>query len=808
MAMTTNNALQLTPKTVSAEPKSEPRSEENHWTRLNYGVVATKTGTVCLVEDYAIHTVRIQLPALVELDISVQNETTPCDAICMRLRQVVAGTKNLISTMQSSVTEMTERIFGLLPDISETPLKRKRQPRALFSFVGSISNFLFGTLTEESIEEMKKTIADVQLIAQTSLDDVTKMRSATQQFSQITSQRLNGMHAILNEQQKSVTEVTKEIRQVSQTQWMWISALTLALDELTRFIQIHDAIFELEAGVQALMYGHLTPALIGVRELNVILTNVSRVVEARGMKLCAITAKDVYEAKTYAYARHENSLYIKLLIPYTRFPPLSVYRTAVLSLPVTGQQKLVTQLQNFPRWILRDAKDTFLAHLIEPVNSPVVELSNVILHYRTNNSCVTAIVKDDANLIKQNCEFSTRKASIEPTYLKLNRSTYVLHNLTNPKISCKMGENKPISTQNCLPCKVSLACNCQINSAEVRLISPIDCSKSVETTSTVHASYNAAILQHFYELANETLRGDHLVAPKKLRTIQPLHLSFFAENISNLLAADDTLSYSLSKVSQSFINSSSIVHSSTEGILFQYMHQLTKEETAFPNFRKIETWLILSPLPVLIFLSVAIIVLHRRIQILHAVIAASALMQRTHAIELRTFAPAPITSTTQSPIVLWLQQIRQHDVILITLMTCIIVILMALIWAVRKSLKRESWLYLDISSANRVIQLKFFQLPDSTRCFEINLPKTGTQLIFKSYFFFGIIAFTTPAWSITHSLTKIQFKLPRILWVPPWKIAVIQKIFHENEFKAVPLVVHSHEYSFVREAANLALIEE
>jgi hypothetical protein len=72
---------------------------------------------------------------------------------------------------------------------------------------------------------------------------------------------------------------------------------------------------------------------------------------------------------------------------------------------------------------------------------------------------------------------------------------------------------------------------------------------------------------------------------------------------------------------------------------------------------------------------------------------------------------------------------------------------------------------------------------------------------------FGIIVFTTPAWRITHSLTKAQIELPRILWVPPWKIAATQKIFHENEYKAVPLVVHSHEYSFVRNATNLAVVE-
>jgi hypothetical protein len=77
MAIATNNALQLTPKSVSAEP----RSEVEHWTRLNYGVVATKARTVSLVEDYAVHTIRIQLPVPVELNMTLENETAPCDAI-------------------------------------------------------------------------------------------------------------------------------------------------------------------------------------------------------------------------------------------------------------------------------------------------------------------------------------------------------------------------------------------------------------------------------------------------------------------------------------------------------------------------------------------------------------------------------------------------------------------------------------------------------------------------------------------------------------------------------------------------------
>jgi hypothetical protein len=133
MAISTNYGMKQAANPGSAEPELE------HWTRLNYGVVATKVRTVCLVEDYVTHTVRIQLPTPVELNITVENTTTPCDAVCMRLRQIAEVTQNLVSTMQLSITEMTQRIYSLLPDISETPLQRKRQPRALFSFVGKIS---------------------------------------------------------------------------------------------------------------------------------------------------------------------------------------------------------------------------------------------------------------------------------------------------------------------------------------------------------------------------------------------------------------------------------------------------------------------------------------------------------------------------------------------------------------------------------------------------------------------------------------------------------------------------------------------
>jgi hypothetical protein len=71
MAISTNYGMKQTANPVSAEPKPERQLELEHWTRLNYGVIATKVRTVCLVEDYVTHTVRIQLPTPVELNITL-----------------------------------------------------------------------------------------------------------------------------------------------------------------------------------------------------------------------------------------------------------------------------------------------------------------------------------------------------------------------------------------------------------------------------------------------------------------------------------------------------------------------------------------------------------------------------------------------------------------------------------------------------------------------------------------------------------------------------------------------------------------
>jgi hypothetical protein len=356
----------------------------------------------------------------------------------------------------------------------------------------------------------------MKLMTDSALADSTKTRQVMSDYTRIANRRLNNMHAILQEEHKSIDLVARGIRSVSDSQFVWGNALVFSLSEISRFIQLHDELAQLETGIENLVSAQLTPSLIPVEDIRDILTNTTARLAADGRKLCASTAQDVYEAKSFQFTRHRESLYIRLFLPYTRYPAMAVYRTTILPLPVAGRQQLTTELRNFPKWLIQDSEGQFLGNLIEPVEIPVVQQSNVLLHHNRKTSCVSAIFYDDAEAIRRTCEFSTRQAIIDPIYLQLNATTFVVHNLTDPQIICKAANSRPVSNSTCIPCMVTIGCSCVLKSAETRIPAPTNCEKSTQQTIVLHSPYNAAVLREFYDLANKTLRGDHLVTVEGL----------------------------------------------------------------------------------------------------------------------------------------------------------------------------------------------------------------------------------------------------------------------------------------------------
>jgi hypothetical protein len=240
-------------------------------------VIAVKTRTTCHIDGYETYIVEVKLPNLIQLNLTHDNFTTTeaCDALCTLLRGIADVTRALTASMQTSITQLLERIYDLIPDISEMPLGQRCKPRALFSLEDRIAHYLFGK-AEDATVELKKQIAEIKSMTDSALADSTNARRTMADYTRIASQRLDNMHSVLNKQHKSIALVAHRIRQMSDSQDAWANALMYSLVELSRFIQIHDQIAQLESGIDAMVSSQLTLALISVNDIRAMLTNMTR----------------------------------------------------------------------------------------------------------------------------------------------------------------------------------------------------------------------------------------------------------------------------------------------------------------------------------------------------------------------------------------------------------------------------------------------------------------------------------------------------------------------------------------------------
>jgi hypothetical protein len=103
------------------------------WTRLNYGAVAIKTKTVCLIDNDATNTIEIKSPTATQTNVTAANFSGPCDQLCHRLRSIANLTRLLSASMQASVSQSLERLYSLVSDSDEPASSQRRKPRALFS---------------------------------------------------------------------------------------------------------------------------------------------------------------------------------------------------------------------------------------------------------------------------------------------------------------------------------------------------------------------------------------------------------------------------------------------------------------------------------------------------------------------------------------------------------------------------------------------------------------------------------------------------------------------------------------------------
>jgi ABC-type branched-subunit amino acid transport system ATPase component len=75
----------------------------------------------------------------------------------------------------------------------------------------------------------------VKLMAGSAHSKSARTRTSMTKYAEIANQRFKSMHAMLNQQQKSVSLKAQQVRSVSQC--LRVNSLLLALQEITRYFE-------------------------------------------------------------------------------------------------------------------------------------------------------------------------------------------------------------------------------------------------------------------------------------------------------------------------------------------------------------------------------------------------------------------------------------------------------------------------------------------------------------------------------------------------------------------------------------------
>jgi hypothetical protein len=121
-----------------------------------------------------------------------------------------------------------------------------------------------------------------------------------------------------------------------------------------------------------------------------------------------------------------------------------------------------------------------------------------------------------------------------------------------------------------------------------------------------------------------------------------------------------------------------------------------------------------------------------------------------------------------------------------------VVVVCALVWAVVRARARQTFLYVNMTTADLVAQLYYHTLPDPTRAFTVITPKQPTRMSLTSFGIFGILTFDSKPWKLQHAHTRERIRLPSIIYVSPWKLKRVQQILDVATHTITPLIVHTH----------------
>jgi hypothetical protein len=795
-------------RATTIDSSREQKEGSNYLTFLNFGLLGIKIRDTHITDGTWTHSFYVKLmnisDELMEKQ-AVGNESQfekQCiDRECKQVMQLQKLVLSLTNVLRQSILHFVKHTNEVVTDVLSgqqlrSPLTQ-RKPRSPLEMVGNFQSWAFGLVTSAELSQVQELIGQVKASVDIAAEDARRTRDGLSTIVKLSNERFDKFHRILETEQKSIQQIFTSLQTERDFADAQANALISLMRELSQYTVLRDELEQLASGIDLLTNGLLSPKLMNVTQLQEVLDQANVQLQKRNAWLCFPTAAEVLTMRNFDVFRVGENLVIRLKMPFTRHPKLSIYRMKVFDQPVPGPQGFVTRLQNVPRYWVINRHHGLIGQIDELPIAPVIHSAQVSWQLPRTNSCMYAIVNDDVYAAKIDCQFSVKQKVIPQSITKLETGTYVVTNYTHLKTVC--GPRQPSQTrEHCDLCLVHLACHCSLRNDTSFLIKETEgCDVNLRPATILH-SVNLPLLTTFYQTSNQTLSIQQLRTRDRLQKSDPLYLPIFGQNVTQNLAADESLSFSLAKLAANLQNDSTVYHGPAEPLLNELLTKITHMQSF--DWFSYQTWLIIAPNIVSLILIVLYYRLNRKLGIITTTMTMKA-STTVSAYELR----AELKPSTTTPVntLTWvntvLTQIRQTDLLYVMIILVIMISAFIVICVLIKRLSsRRSYVYLEIRSAKSYVQLRLAKLSHFNRKSSIVIPREQLSVELANYYVYGVLTIKPRTMKMVNTLTNESKELGNYIVVPPWTTRQLLNII-STEYRVTPFIVHSHEHIFMQE---------
>jgi uncharacterized protein YdiU (UPF0061 family) len=157
------------------------------------------------------------------------------------MRVLEYATGNLSLNTNHVITTMVNGLYDLVPDIdarSSWPGTEGRKTRGLIDGIGQLQSWLYGVATEAQLDTFKDEIDKLQELMQAASAASDRVRLGLITLTKLEDSRLDKLHSVLQEQQKTMGEVYTQIRALGDSNYVEYSSLTYIAQEIAKYIEV------------------------------------------------------------------------------------------------------------------------------------------------------------------------------------------------------------------------------------------------------------------------------------------------------------------------------------------------------------------------------------------------------------------------------------------------------------------------------------------------------------------------------------------------------------------------------------------